>query len=40
LISKIPEAMTKYVSSYKLVKDMEEYDALAADDKNVDVVVV
>ena len=38
LISKIPEAMTKYVSSYHLVKDMDEYAALA--DKDFDLIVV
>lgn len=32
--------MTKYVSSYKTVKDMDEYAALSDEDKNVDIVVV
>ena len=32
--------MTKYVSSYKTVKDMDEYAALSDEDKAVDIVVV
>ena len=40
LIARIPEQMAKYVSSYKCVKDMDEYAALSEEDKNVDIVVV
>lgn len=32
--------MSKYVSSYKLVKDMDEYAALTAEEKNIDILVV
>lgn len=35
LIAKIPDAMGKYISSYKFVKDMDEYAALSDDDKKV-----
>jgi phosphoglycerate dehydrogenase-like enzyme len=40
LIARIPEVMAKYVTSYKTVRNLAEYEGLAADDKNVDVVVV
>tara|TARA_B110000285_G_C14958358_1_gene530353 strand:+ start:174 stop:365 length:192 start_codon:yes stop_codon:yes gene_type:complete len=40
LIARIPEIMAKYVTSYKTVKNVQEYEGLGADDKNVDVVVV
>lgn len=40
LIAKVPEQMAKYISSYKFVKDMDEYAALADEDKKVEIVVV
>jgi phosphoglycerate dehydrogenase-like enzyme len=40
LIGRIPETMAKFVSSYKTVKDMDEYAALSDEDKNVDILVV